>query len=157
MQTRTVVIPSVMLAIAVALCAGQLAAQPVEASRGRDVANEVYAPSLTPGIYLVNFVFLYMANPDLAAYLPAYKAPIPQPVVDCLEQNPTGCPYADYRNTSMSRFSTTGNASGRRCVRRTQDGRAWRLAKLDSLKRSTSHWGGRGPIKSLTSLAWTQA
>jgi hypothetical protein len=38
-----------------------------------------------------------MANPDLAAYMPAYKAPIPQPVVDCLEQNPTGCPYADYR------------------------------------------------------------
>ena len=66
---------------------------------GHDVANEVYAPSLTAGIYLVNFVFLYMANPDLAAYLPAYKAPIPQPVVDCLEQNPTGtgCPYADYR------------------------------------------------------------
>jgi hypothetical protein len=61
------------------------------------VAHEVYAPSLTPAIYLVNFVFLYMANPDLAAYLPAYKAPIPQPVVDCLEQNPTGCPWADYR------------------------------------------------------------
>ena len=39
-----------------------------------------------------------MANPDLAAYMPAYKAPIPQAVVDCLEQNPTGtgCPYADY-------------------------------------------------------------
>ena len=85
------------LAIALFLWAGPLAAQPVEASRGHDVANEVYAPSLTAGIYLVNFVFLYMANPDLAAYLPAYKAPIPQPIVDCLEQNPTGCPYADYR------------------------------------------------------------
>ena len=47
-------------------------------------------------MYLVNFVLLYMANPDIAAYMPAYKAPIPQPVVDCLEQNPTGCPYADY-------------------------------------------------------------
>jgi hypothetical protein len=85
------------LAIALFLWAGPLAAQPVEASRGHDVVNEVYAPSLTAGIYLVNFVFLYMANPDLAAYLPAYKTPIPQPVVDCLEQNPTGCPYADYR------------------------------------------------------------
>jgi hypothetical protein len=31
--------------------------------------------------------------------MPAFKAPIPQPVVDCLEQNPTGtgCPYADYK------------------------------------------------------------
>ena len=64
---------------------------------GSRPTNEVYAPSVTAGIYLVNFVFLYIANPDLAAYLPAYKAPIPQPVVDCLEQNPTGCPYADYR------------------------------------------------------------
>ena len=97
MQTRTKAVLCVILAIVASLCAGPLAAQPVEASRGHDVANEVYVPSLTAGIYLVNFVFLYMANPDLAAYLPAYKAPIPQPVVDCLEQNPTGCPYADYR------------------------------------------------------------
>jgi hypothetical protein len=97
MQTRTKAVLCVILAIVAFLCARPLAAQPVEASRGHDVANEVYAPSLTAGIYLVNFVFLYMANPDLAAYLPAYKAAIPQPVVDCLEQNPTGCPYADYR------------------------------------------------------------
>src|SRR5258705_4324042 len=96
MPTRTVVIPSLMLAIAVSLCAGPLAAQPVQASRNHETTHEVYAPSLTPAIYLVNFLLLYMANPDLAAYLPAYKAPIPQPVVDCLEQNPTGCPYADY-------------------------------------------------------------
>jgi hypothetical protein len=96
MQTRTKAILPVILAALISLCAGPLAAQPVEASRGHDVANEVYAPSVTAGIYLVNFVFLYMANPDLAAYLPAYKAPIPQAVVDCLEQNPTGCPYANY-------------------------------------------------------------
>ena len=96
-QNRTLAILPVILAVLISFCAGPLAAQPVEASRGHGVANEVYAPSVTAGIYLVNFVFLYMANPDLAAYLPAYKAPIPQPVVDCLEQNPTGCPYADYR------------------------------------------------------------
>src|SRR6478609_2471383 len=97
MRTRTVSILSLRLAMAVFFCAGPLAAQSVQASRGHDVANEVYAPSVTAGIYLVNFVFLYMANPDIAAYMPAYRAPIPQPVVDCLEQNPTGCPYADYR------------------------------------------------------------
>src|SRR5436190_19364969 len=96
MQTRTKAVLCVILAIVAFLCAGPLAARPVEPSRGHEVANEVYAPSVTAAIYLVNFVFLYMANPDLAAYLPAYKAPIPQPVVDCLEQNPTGCPYADY-------------------------------------------------------------
>ena len=86
-----------MLALAVSLCAGPLAAQPSQASRSHETTHEVYAPSLTPAIYLVNFLLLYMANPDIAAYMPAYKAPIPQPVVDCLEQNPTGCPYADYR------------------------------------------------------------
>ena len=96
MRTRAVSILSVILPIAVSLCAGPLAGQHAQASRNHDVANEVYAPSLTPAIYLVNFVLLYMANPDIAAYMPAYKAPIPQPVVDCLEQNPTGCPYADY-------------------------------------------------------------
>jgi hypothetical protein len=86
-----------MLAIAIFISAGPLAAQPVQASQNHQAAHEVYAPSLTPAIYLVNFLLLYMANPDLAAYMPAYKAPIPQPVVDCLEQNPMGCPYADYR------------------------------------------------------------
>ena len=87
MQIRTVAILPVTLAVAISLCAGPLA------------AHEVYAPSVTPAIYLVNFLLLYMANPDLAAYMPAYKAAIPQSVVDCLEQNPTGtgCPYADYR------------------------------------------------------------
>src|SRR6266487_2963308 len=97
MQTRTKAVLCVILAIVAFLCAGPLAARPVEPSRGHEVANEVYAPSLTAGIYLVNFVFLYIANPDLATYLPAYKAPIPQPIVDCLEQNPTGCPWAQYR------------------------------------------------------------
>jgi len=108
MQTRTVAILPVTLAVAVSLWAGPLAAQSSptctpqlftipEAPRGDEVVNEVYAPSVTTDVYLVNFLLLYMANPDLAAYMPAYRAPIPQPLVDCLEQNPMGCPWADYR------------------------------------------------------------
>ena len=97
MQTRTVAILAVTLAIAISLSTGPLVAQPSEASPSHQTANEVYSPLVTPAIYLVNFLLLYMANPDLAAYMPAYRAPIPQPVVDCLEQNPTGCPYADYK------------------------------------------------------------
>jgi hypothetical protein len=97
MQTRTLVTLSVILAIAVFLRSGPLAAQELEVSRSHEAANEVYAPSVTTAVYLVNFMLLYIANPDLAAYMPAYKAPIPQPLVDCLEQNPTGCPWADYR------------------------------------------------------------
>src|SRR5438477_3022609 len=97
MQTRTVVSLTVTLAIAVFLSAGPLAAQPLEASRGDSVANEVYAPSVTAADYLVNSLLLSMANPDRAASMPAYRAPIPQPVVDCLEQNPMGCPWAESR------------------------------------------------------------
>ncbi len=110
MRSRTVAILPIILAAAIILSAGSLAAQTSptptctpqlftipQASRGHQVTNEVYAPSVTTAVYLVNFVLLYMANPDLAAYMPAYRAPIPQPVVDCLEQNPMGCPWADYR------------------------------------------------------------
>src|SRR5207247_2790325 len=110
MRTRNVAILPVTLAIAVFLWAGPLAAQTSptptctpqlftipQASRGHQVTNQVYAPSVTTAVYLVNFLLLYMANPDLAAYMPEYRAPIPQPVVDCLEQNPMGCPWADYR------------------------------------------------------------
>ncbi len=96
-QTRTIAILPVTVAIAVSIWAGPLAAQPPAASHSHEVANQVYAPSVTTAVYLVNFLVMYMATPDLAAYMPAYKAPIPQPLVDCLEQNPTGCPWADYR------------------------------------------------------------
>jgi hypothetical protein len=98
MQTRTVATLSVMLVMAACLHATPLAAQSLEASPGHKVTTEYYAPSVTPAIYLINFLFLYIANPDVAANLPAYKAPIPQPVVDCLEQNPAGCPYAAFRH-----------------------------------------------------------
>jgi hypothetical protein len=96
MQSRTAAILTVTLAITLFVSAGPLAAQHVQASGNPEAANEVYAPSVTAAVYLVNFLLLYMANPDIAAYMPAYRAPIPQAVVDCLEQNPTGCPYADY-------------------------------------------------------------
>jgi hypothetical protein len=92
---------------------GPLAAQPAQAAGNREVANEVYTPALTPAIYLINFLFLYTANPEVAANLPAYKAPIPQRVVDCLEQNPTGCPYADYRQYFENPHG--GGNQNRRC------------------------------------------
>jgi hypothetical protein len=48
---------------------------------------------LAPPIYFVNFLFLYFANPPTAALMPAYRAPLPQQVYDCLLANPDGCPY----------------------------------------------------------------
>jgi hypothetical protein len=128
-----------------------------KASRSHEVANEVYAPSVTAAIYLVNFVLLYMANPDLAAYMPAYRAPIPQPVVDCLEQNPMGCPWADYRRYFDEQVFDNRECFWPDVCQENARRRAWRHAKPDALNKSTSHWGGRGPISSLTSWAWTQA
>jgi hypothetical protein len=97
MRTPTGATLPAILAIAVFLRTTPLVGQQLEVAPGHQTANEFYAPSLTPAIYLINFLFLYTANPDIAAYLPAYKAPVPQPVIDCLEQNPTGCPYAPFR------------------------------------------------------------
>ena len=54
---------------------------------------------LAPPIYFVNFLFLYFANPPTAALMPAYRAPLPQQVYDCLLANPDGCPYEE-----MARF-----------------------------------------------------
>jgi len=170
MQTRTVAILPIIFAAAIVLAAGPLAAQTSptptctpqlftipQASRGHEVANEVFAPSVTAAVYLVNFLLLYMANPDLAAYMPAYRAPIPQPVVDCLEQNPMGCSWADYR-----RYFDEQVFDNRECFWPDvcqEDARwaPWHHGSSHGAKSSTSHWEGGGPISSLISWGWTKA
>lgn len=81
--------------LAIVLLAGPVGAQEKDVADAAPSSSEAYGVALTPPIYLINFLFLYMANPDLAASMPAYRAPIPRALFDCLEQNPTGCPYAD--------------------------------------------------------------
>ncbi len=49
---------------------------------------------LAPPIYLINFLLLYVSNPETAAYMPAYRVALPQEVYKCLFENPDGCPYA---------------------------------------------------------------
>jgi hypothetical protein len=71
-----------------------LAAQQLEVSP-KVAKGDPYGVPLVPPIYLINFLFLYVANPDVAANMPAYRAPVPQAVFDCLKRNPTGCPYVD--------------------------------------------------------------
>jgi len=97
MRNRTAAILPVTPAIAISLWPGSLAPQGLEVFRSHAAASEPYPAPITPAIHLINFLFLYMANPHVAANTPAYRAPIPQAVVDCLEQNPTGCPYADFK------------------------------------------------------------
>ena len=156
MRSRTVAILPVTLAIAVFLSAGTLAAQTSptptctpnlftipKASRGHEVANEVYAPSVTAAVYLVNFLLLYRRIPTLPRTCRHIERPFLNRSSIASSKIQWAVPGLITGDTSMSRFSTTGNASGRTCVRRTQDGRAWRHAKPDALNKSTSHLGRR--------------
>jgi hypothetical protein len=59
-------------------------------------ADESYGVAVTPAVYFVNFLLLYIANPSEAANMPAYMASLPPQVYDCLEATPQGCTYADY-------------------------------------------------------------
>ena len=95
-RNRTASTLAVTLAIAVSLRAGPLHAQEPEVSESGGNATEFYGPPISPGVYLVNFLILYMVNPGEAAKMPAYKAPIPKAVAACLEQPPYGCPYAAF-------------------------------------------------------------
>ena len=59
--------------------------------------SEYFGVPLTPGVYLINFLFLYIANPEDAANMPAYMAPLPSEFVACLRETPAGCPWEDYK------------------------------------------------------------
>lgn len=58
---------------------------------------EQFGVPVTPAVYLINFLFLYIANPGDAANMPAYTAPLPTELVACLRQTPTGCPWEEYK------------------------------------------------------------
>ena len=110
MHIRTTL--SVTLAIAALISPGFLAAQASDLSSIRPVTvTEPYGIPVTPSIYLINFLLLYTANPNVAAYMPAYRAPIPQPVFECLQKNPNGCSYADYEQYFNEQASSVGNAN----------------------------------------------
>lgn len=59
-------------------------------------STQYFTPAVSPGVYLVNFAFLYVANPDLASMMPAYRVAVPSELVECLYANPDGCPYLDF-------------------------------------------------------------
>jgi hypothetical protein len=77
-----------------------LAASPVMAENRPDrsqIPGLDYGVALTPAVYFVNFLFMYFSNPQNAANMPAYRAPIPPQLATCLLDNPEGCRYADYQ------------------------------------------------------------
>jgi hypothetical protein len=56
--------------------------------------------SMAPSIWIVNFVLLYVLKPEVAAEMPAWWTPIPEDVVDALEESDDGQVfYADYRSS----------------------------------------------------------
>jgi len=65
-------------------------------SKGRSLPVEPYGVGVTPAVYLVNFLLLYMANPTEAVNMPAYRAAVPQELYDCLQLNPEGCNYDEF-------------------------------------------------------------
>ena len=56
-----------------------------------DCSNSaVTGMSMAPSVWEANFCLIYVLNPELAANMPAYWAPIPKNVVKALEQSPNG-------------------------------------------------------------------
>ena len=55
---------------------------------------EAFGVAVTPPMYLTNFLLLYIANPEVASYMPGYRAALPQEVYQCLFDHQAGCPYA---------------------------------------------------------------
>lgn len=63
------------------------------------VASQV-GMSMAPSIWLTNFALLYVLNPDVAAAMPAYWAPIPSNVAEAIAASPNGqVPYCAYASS----------------------------------------------------------
>ena len=54
---RTIATLPVILALTVFLRAMPLAAQPSETSQSHETTTQFYSPSVTPAVYLINFIF----------------------------------------------------------------------------------------------------
>ena len=63
------------------------------AANGKGRPAQFYGVGLAAPVYFVNFLLLYIANPNEAANMPAYRAPLPTALSDCLESHPAGCNY----------------------------------------------------------------
>jgi hypothetical protein len=67
-----------------------------------------FGVALAPPIYMVNFLLLYLSNPETASYMPAYRVALPQEVYKCLVENPDGCPYAEMAPFFAEQAADTG-------------------------------------------------
>jgi hypothetical protein len=104
MRMRTKKFLNVTLIFLVIVWAGSLDAQergaavrmmPTAASSPPNAYVQPFGVPLAPPVYFVNFLLLYWSNPAIAAFMPAFRAALPQEVYQCLVDNPLGCPYVD--------------------------------------------------------------
>ena len=91
-----------------------LAVASAAASEDTCELGEPYGVPVTPAVYLVNFLLLYIANPTEAAYMPAYRTTIPLALAECLRENPEGCPYAEFA-PSLDDQAFDGGNRNKRC------------------------------------------
>lgn len=95
-----------------------LAASPVMAEERPDrsqIPGPDYGVAVTPAVYFVNFLFMYFSNPDNAANMPAYRAPIPPELATCLLASPEGCRYADYQQYFNGQALCSNGKRGDKC------------------------------------------
>ena len=77
------------------------AAQLIKNTKGR--ASSYVGMSMGPALWLTNFALIYTLNPTLAAYMPAYWAPIPTTVAQAILASPTGqVQYSDFTSAFPS-------------------------------------------------------
>ncbi|MDA9802902.1 hypothetical protein N9C30_00880 [bacterium] len=63
----------------------------------RDETITYVGMSMGPPLWLVNFLLIYLANPRVAANMPAYWTPIPEPVAVAIAASRNGqVPYRDF-------------------------------------------------------------
>ena len=94
------------------LLAGQAALGAGKTAQGQPV--EPYGVGVMPAVYLVNFLLLYISNPNEAANMPAYRTPVPEDLAGCLQENPLApqeCPYSGYANSFSDRLQDNRKCS----------------------------------------------
>jgi hypothetical protein len=88
---------------------------PAMAQNRHESPGPDYGVALTPAVYFVNFLFMYFSNPENAANMPAYRAPIPGQLAACLLANPEGCSYADYQQYFNGQDTCNEGKGGGKC------------------------------------------
>jgi hypothetical protein len=88
---------------------------PAPAAGNQCSAEKPYGMAVTPAVYFVNFMLLYISSPAEAAKMPAYRALLPAELYDCLKDNPTGCPYAEYASYFDDQPFDDGAFENRQC------------------------------------------